>query len=86
MITRVRQPLAAPARQSSPPRLGFPAVAGGSEPFYYQPYPARPYYVQPKGGKLIRRGPCDFSITWTKPNGEAVESPLDCPPDIAKLS
>jgi hypothetical protein len=45
-------------------------------PFSYQPDPAHERYVQPLGGKLVRRGPRAWSIVWQAPSGEARETPL----------
>jgi hypothetical protein len=51
-------------------------VTDGPEPFHIRPDPEKIYYVQPKGGKLVRRGKYAYSIVWTKPNGQAAETPL----------
>jgi hypothetical protein len=43
------------------------------DPFYYQPDPDKPYYVQPKAEKLVRRGPCEYYIIACKPDGSRME-------------
>ena len=44
--------------------------------FEWQPDPTREHYVQPKGGKLVRRGRCAYSIVWRTPEGKEMETPL----------
>jgi hypothetical protein len=44
--------------------------------FEWRPDPGREHDVQPKGVKLVRRGPRAFSIVWRTPDGKDVETPL----------
>jgi hypothetical protein len=45
-------------------------------PFQRRPDPKQDYVVQPKGVKLVRRGPHAFSIVWRAADGTDVETPL----------
>jgi hypothetical protein len=45
-------------------------------PYTFQPDPERPYFVQPKGGKLVKRGPRAYSIVWRTPDGKEAETPI----------
>jgi hypothetical protein len=47
-----------------------------SEPFRFQPDPERPFFVQPKAEKLVRRGPREYYIVGRRPDGSAIETRL----------
>ena len=41
-----------------------------------QPDPKREFFVQPNGGKLVRRSRCAYSIVWRTPDGKEAETPI----------
>jgi hypothetical protein len=42
-------------------------------PFFYQPDPRKAFFVPAKAEKLVRRGPREYFIVGTKPDGREVE-------------
>ena len=53
---------------------GSEEVSGDA--FSYQPDPKKPFFVQPKAEKLIRRGPCEYFIVGRTPDGRRIETRL----------
>jgi hypothetical protein len=49
---------------------------GDFGPFFYQLDPKRQFFVPAKPEKLVRRGPCEYFLVGTKPDGERVEACL----------
>jgi hypothetical protein len=45
-------------------------------PFFFQPDPEKPFFVAAKPEKLVRRGPREYYLAGTKPDGERVEARL----------
>jgi hypothetical protein len=45
-------------------------------PFFYRPDPGKCLFVAAKPEKLVRRGPREYVIVGTKPDGERVEAQL----------
>jgi hypothetical protein len=41
-----------------------------------QPDPKREFFVQPRGGKLVRRGRRTYSIVWRAADGDEAETPI----------
>ena len=42
-------------------------------PFFYQPDPGKALFVPARAEKLVRRGPCDYFMVGTMPDGREVE-------------
>ena len=45
-------------------------------PFFYQPDPEKPFFVQSKAERLVHRGPCDYFLVGKTPDGREVEARL----------
>ncbi len=45
-------------------------------PFFFQPDPEKPFFVQAKAEKLVRRGPREYFLVGKKPDGREVEAQL----------
>ena len=44
--------------------------------YLIQPDPKREFFVQPNGGKLVRRSRRSYSVVWRTPDGREAETPL----------
>jgi hypothetical protein len=45
-------------------------------PFFYQPDPEKLFFVAAKPERLVRRGPCEYFLVGTMPDGQRVEAQL----------
>jgi hypothetical protein len=45
-------------------------------PFFYQPDPQKPFFVQSKAERLVRRGPGEYFLAGKTPDGVEVEARL----------